>query len=213
VLDTGDIGTYGEPIEANITKLVDDVPVPYIFVPGNHDSPLLEREMGRVDNVRVLLHGATRVKGIRILGWGDPWFSESHDVSFDEGLALKRNVGELVARSVRRTRPDVLAVHDKRLAEPSYGNVPLVLSGHYHERQEEEVAGTRILAVGSTGATGLKSFALDTDQSYEAEVLYFRRSRAVAMDYITLTGFGEDFLVQRTTLEPVPSDKEEAATD
>lgn len=202
VLDTGDLGSFGEPVENNITRLIDDIRVPYLFAPGNHDSSLLEREMARLDNVRLLTRSTTRVGNIEILGWGDPVFTESHRLSFDEGIELKHRVGERVAESVRATRPDVLAVHDKRLAEASYGVVPLVLSGHYHERQDEEIEGTRVLAVGSTGATGLKSFALETEMNYEAEVVYFRDSTAIAMDYVSFRGLGEEFIVERVTLEP-----------
>ncbi|MGH2820903.1 MAG: metallophosphoesterase family protein [Actinomycetota bacterium] len=202
VLDTGDLGSFGEPVEASITRLIDDISVPYLFVPGNHDSSLLEDTMAGLDNVRLLDRTATRVGDVEILGWGDPVFTESHRLSFEEGVDLKQRVGEHVAARVRSMQPDVLAVHDKRLAEESYGDVPLVLSGHYHERQMEEVEGTHMLAVGSTGATGLKSFALETEMSYEAEVVYFRDSVAVAMDYVSFRGLGEEFIVERVTLDP-----------
>ena len=56
------------------------------------------------------------------------------------------------------------------------------------------------MTVGSTGATGLGSFIVEADAEYEAEVLYFDDGRAIAYDYITLSGLGGDFTVERRTL-------------
>jgi hypothetical protein len=39
VLDTGDLTTFGNPLEARIGELLGTIGVPYLFVPGNHDSP------------------------------------------------------------------------------------------------------------------------------------------------------------------------------
>jgi hypothetical protein len=97
----------------------------------------------------------------------------------------------------------VLAVHDRRIAEDSLGLVPLVLSGHYHKRITEDDRGTRVLAVGTTGASGLKSFTLEADMEYEAEILYFRAGQAVAVDYISFEGLASNFVIERTVLEPL----------
>jgi hypothetical protein len=55
-----------------------------------------------------------------------------------------------------------------------------------------------MLTVGSTGATGLGSFTDVEDRPYEAEVLHLRNGRLVALDYVTMTGFGGDFTLDRT---------------
>jgi hypothetical protein len=107
-----------------------------------------------------------------------------------------------VAADVETLAPDVLAVHDLRLAEEALGDVPLVLAGHTHERASEEVDGTLVLTVGSTGATGLGSFLVETDLPYEAEVVYFRDEAPAAVDYVRFFGLGEEFEIDREVVEP-----------
>ncbi|HEU4480654.1 MAG TPA: metallophosphoesterase family protein, partial [Actinomycetota bacterium] len=51
VLDTGDLTNFGIHLEANIGRLVDDIEVPYYFVPGNHDSLRVQQELDRLENV------------------------------------------------------------------------------------------------------------------------------------------------------------------
>jgi hypothetical protein len=106
-----------------------------------------------------------------------------------------------VAAAVVRDDPDVLAVHDARLAQDSMGSVPLVLAGHTHEASAEFVDGTLVLTVGSTGATGVGSFIVEADRPYEAEIVYFRGGQAIAYDYVALSGLGGDFQIQRRTLD------------
>ena len=38
VIDTGDLTSFGYSQEASIGSMVSRLPVPYYFVPGNHDS-------------------------------------------------------------------------------------------------------------------------------------------------------------------------------
>lgn len=105
---------------------------------------------------------------------------------------------------MREEQPDVIAVHDARLARSSLGEVPLVLAGHTHERNLDRQDGTVILTVGSTGATGLGSFTVEANADYEAEVVYFRKELAVAIDYIRLEGVSSDFEIERQTLGASP---------
>jgi hypothetical protein len=104
--------------------------------------------------------------------------------------------------TVRRDRPELLAVHDLRQAEGVAGWVPVVVAGHTHERSSSSQDGTTFLTVGSTGATGLGSFMVDTRAAYEAEVLRFDGSRLVAVDYVTLRGVSGAFTVERQVVDP-----------
>lgn len=67
----------------------------------------------------------------------------------------------------------------------------------------EEDQDTALFTVGSTGATGLGAFTAEADMSYEAEILYFRDQRLIALDYVSLHGLGDDFEVQRKTFETI----------
>jgi predicted phosphodiesterase len=201
VIDTGDVTSFGAPVEASIGDLIRQVPVDYLYVPGNHDSFLNRRAIDRVENVTLLDDATAEVSGITVLGWGDPTFTASNEVSTDEGNDARLRDAPDVDSAVLRNQPEILAVHDVRLAEEAIGDVPLVLAGHTHERSIEQRDGTLVMTVGSTGATGLGSFIVETDLTYEAEVIYFRDGTPVAYDYISLSGLGGDFNVERRTLD------------
>jgi predicted phosphodiesterase len=202
VVDTGDLTSFGLPVEREIRRLVRRFTVPYLFVPGNHDSEANRRAVGDTPGVR-LLDGTTFVAdGVTILGFADPTFTASAEVSTDEGNALRVRASTATARVVARVEPDVLAVHDVRLGSRSLGAVPLVIAGHTHERARDVVDGTLVLTVGSTGATGLGSFTAETATDYEAEILYFRAGELTTVDYITFHGLGDEFEIDREVFDP-----------
>jgi predicted MPP superfamily phosphohydrolase len=200
IVDTGDVTSFGASIEGRIAGLVEQIPVPYVFIPGNHDSIGNRAALAAADNVTMLTDDIVDVNGVEILGWADPTFTASNETSTEEANEIRSAEADDVAERVRNHLPDVLAVHDVRLAEQSVGDVPLVLAGHTHEADFQIEEGTTLMTVGSTGATGLGSFIVESDAEYEAEVLYFADGRAIAYDYITLSGVGGDFTVERRTL-------------
>lgn len=207
-LDTGSLSSLAGPIDQRLADVIDRIDAPYVYVRGNHDAPVLLRTLTAVDNVTVLAKEVAEVSGLRVLGWDDPTFTTDSTVTENEKEEMRVAEAPEVAALVQDERPDVLAVHDSRLATESMGLVPLVLAGHTHTRGLEEIEGTLLLTVGTTGATGLKSLALETDRNYEAQVIYFREEAAVAVDYITFRGISNDFQVERTTLEPAVDEAE-----
>jgi predicted phosphodiesterase len=203
VLDTGDLTSFGNPLEARVTSLIDDVGVPYLLVPGNHDSDANRAAFAAVPAITLLDGDVAEVGEVRILGIGDPTFTADNQVSTEEANRRKDELSPGVLALVRRDEPDLLAVHDLRQAEDVPGWVPVVVAGHTHERSSTEEEGTILMTVGSTGATGLGSFLVETQLAYEAQVLRFDGARLVAVDYVTLRGVSGDFTVQRQVI-PAP---------
>lgn len=205
ILDTGDLTSFGLPFESRIAGLIEDLPVPYLVVPGNHDSDVNRRALADFDNITVLDPGVTAVRDVRIAGIGDPSFTatnelEDEDVAADL-MAQQPEVEALVAEST----PDLLAVHNPRQADSVIGAVPLVVAGHVHEHRVEEEDGTILTTAGSTGATGLGSFTVDTDLAYEASVLRFVDGRLRGIDAVSLRGTGGEFRLDRRVF-PVEED-------
>jgi predicted phosphodiesterase len=212
VLDTGDVTTFGFGVEARFGELLEQVEVPYLLVPGNHDSPDNRAQLGALEGITVLDGTVEVVGGVRILGIADPTFTASNEISTEEANEAKDRHAREVRRLVRSLRPDVLAVHDLRQAAESSGLVGVVAAGHVHERTMEQVRGSWLLTIGSTGATGLGSFTVDTDRPYEAEVLRFRDGVLVAVDHLSVEGVDGAFTLQRTIVE-APEGETDASDD
>lgn len=202
IIDTGDLTSFAEPIEAQIAEIISSFPVPYLFVPGNHDSLANRDALAAIRNVTLLAGDrVTEIAGVRIMGWPDPTFNSAGKLSAAESSKAQIKEASRVATAVELLAPDVLAVHHPDLAKASLGKVPLVLAGHGHLRRMEKTNQTMVLQVGSTGATGLGSFLVDADHAYEAEILYFRDGKVIAVDYVRFRGLGRDFDLERTVLD------------
>ena len=158
VIDTGDLTSFGIDGESRIAGLIESFDAPYYLVPGNHDSKENRAALARYANLTVLDGDVVDIAGVRILGVADPGYTTVGGISREAAVGLRNEHADEVGDLVRRRRPDVLAVAGLSLADDSLGAVPLVISGDIHERSEHEEEGTRLLTVGSTGATGLGSF-------------------------------------------------------
>jgi predicted phosphodiesterase len=199
-IDTGELRELAEPLERSMLQRIERLPAPYIFVAGNHDSFDLRRELSATDNVIYLDRETTTVGAIEILGVADPTYS-TQPVDIEEKNQARLDEAPETDALVADETPDVLLVHDERLAAESIGDVPVIMAGHEHERALRHEEDTVILTVGSTGATGLKAFTIEADRPYEAEIIYFDGTTPVAVDYITLTGLGSDFIVERDVFD------------
>jgi predicted phosphodiesterase len=193
VVDAGDTESFGTPEETFILSEIPRFERPYVWVRGSHDSLAFQQAVARVKGATVLDGETTEVEGLSIYGLGDPYFVEARgapvgDADID---ALVRSVGDRLVDDVTGLSepPDIVMVHDDRMAEAAAGLVPLVISGHFHENRETVVDGTLFLRVGTTGGAGPTGFTAEGDVPFSAEVLYFRDEggdvRLVAWDVVT----------------------------
>jgi predicted phosphodiesterase len=194
VIDTGDTTSFGAPSEEFILSEIPDFDLPYVWVRGNHDAPSLPQAVDRVEGAIVLDGEAVEVEGFSIYGLGDPFFVEERGapVTDEEVVELVAGAAEQVLEDVGALPevPDIVAVHDDRMAATLAGLVPLVVSGHFHENRAEVVDETLFLRVGTTGGAGPTGFTAEGDVPFSAEVLYFREDtdggmRLVAWDVVT----------------------------
>lgn len=208
ILDTGDITSFGTPVEQLILSDIAGFRRPYVFVRGNHDSLDLQEAMRRIPNA-VALNGQTKVVGgLSIYGRGDPVFTPNKLSGLDDAQLAEsvRAAGPGILFDVTRLAqpPDIVAVHDDRMAEAAAGYVPLVVSGHFHKPSAKAVDGTFYLRVGSTGGAGANVFTQVGGVPLSAEVLYFSRESShslVAYDLIEQSPESGSLTVRRHLIE------------
>ena len=229
VVDTGDITTWGTSVESSTLSRIGDLGVPYVFMRGNHDSAATEAAVAAQPGAVVLDGEIAEVAGLVFAGIGDPRFTpdgeEAEDDEANRELMLEAS-GELA--DVITSRPgagegdvgddgngvDVALIHDPGALDPLFGEVPLVLSGHYHRRIARlDESGTRVMVEGSTGGAGITARGLarlgdGEPLSLTATLLYFaasgdREGRLVAYDQVTVGGLGlASVTIERTVVSP-----------
>ena len=73
IIDTGDRVDYGTALEMDfLAHKMNEISVPCVFIPGNHDSPLVVEQLKLNDNITVLEEGIIEAAGLRIAGLADP---------------------------------------------------------------------------------------------------------------------------------------------
>jgi predicted phosphodiesterase len=204
VIDTGDMGTWGLPPEPQIAANVRRFHVPYLFVKGNHDDADMVAAVAANKNARVLDGTEVQVAGIRFFGVADPTFTPGKGYRVEEFEKLKEERSVTVADAIdrRALRPDVLLVHDGRLAAYARGHVATVLDGHLHAFGTEVTNGTRTLQTGTVGAAGPDNLRATSPPPATAEILYFSPAtrRPLAIDRITVGPVESSFSVERVLL-------------
>ena len=130
IIDTGDRVDYGTVLEMEfLAHSMDGIDVPCVFIPGNHDSPLVVEKLKMSENVSVLEEGIMETAGLRIAGLADSssrvaaMTVESEDMIEDNARKLAKRFPLLISRS--------------NCYNPAYlkyvrNNDHLLLSGHLH---------------------------------------------------------------------------------
>ncbi|MDG9702420.1 metallophosphoesterase [Streptomyces sp. DH37] len=198
IIDSGDTMDHGTAAENGFLDPVEDLGAPYVWVRGNHDSRATQEYVEKLDNTHVLDDGEpVTVGGLRIAGIGDPQFTPDRSV-VAQGDPAERAAGGRLAAALRESaaagKPVHIAVaHNPVAAQQTDGDVPLVLAGHVHRRENRVMEeGTRLMIEGSTGGGGLRAVEGDEPQKVMASVLYLDQDtkRLQAWDEITLGGLG-----------------------
>jgi predicted phosphodiesterase len=220
VIDTGDITDYGTALEGAIVKKIEAINLPYLFVPGNHESPLIINRLRELKNVKILLDETVNFNGLLIAGVADPASVDySSDVALPIGIEQTRDqfTQKITAAS---PAPDLIAVHNRLIAEKLIGIIPLILHGHDHRYNLTTKNNTVIVDAGTTGAAGLRGLTKN-GAPYSASILYWKKDyqgilRLHAIDSIKINGVEGNFSLERHTypaVSPAPSPSLSAMPD
>jgi predicted phosphodiesterase len=198
VLDTGDIVDVGSAVENRLLTRIGGLGVPYLYVRGNHDSRAVTQAfIAAQPGARVLEAGdVVDVLGVRIAGIGHPLFrpnKASASDAKDNDLVLEAAGEQLLAALAADPEPvDVVMVHEAAMSEALLGEVPLVLTGHAHERRHRVERGTLRLTQGSSGGAGLRALDEGAPLPLQMSVLHFDgRGALLAADDIDVGGLGQ----------------------
>jgi Icc-related predicted phosphoesterase len=213
VIDTGDITDFGTEIEADLAAPIEDFGIPYIFVPGNHDSPEVIARMQEFTNVTVLEEGQVEVLGLRIAGIADP-------SSRDTGMVVAPDpvLNEYTERLQRvidegEELPHIVAVHHPRIAQTFLGRIRVILTGHTHQLSITERGESVMINAGTTGASGIRGLQARGETPFSLVLLHFGRQAddelyLKAADIIQVFQLQSGFLLERRLFGTVSEDPE-----
>lgn len=218
VIDTGDITDFGTEIEAGLASPIEKFGIPYIFIPGNHDSPEVIARMQAIANVTVLEAGQIEVKGLRIAGIADPSAHSSgmvvaaDKILDDYALKLERMLEEA------EKLPHLVAVHHPRIAGHFLGRVPLILTGHTHQYAITERGQSVMINAGTTGAAGIRGLQARRETPYTLVLLHFGVTEEdeyflKAADTIRVFQIQSGFSLERRMFGTAAADSDAVNTD
>lgn len=199
VVDTGDMTDWGSEQESDfISDGLSKLNVPYVFVRGNHDSEQTAKEIAEHENAIVLDNDVAEVAGLTVGGIGDPRFTPDRTAApsdFREEQVLLDSGTQLADTIALDDGADLAMVHDPASAAPLADSVPLVLTGHKHQREVSELDDDTLQMVqGSSGGAGLSGLEGNEPVPLQMSVLYFdsaNDNQLQAFDDISVGGHGE----------------------
>ncbi len=208
IIDTGDINHYGSTIEGTVAASQVPTGWPYLFVPGNHDSPGIVAALAALDNVRVLDETLTAEAGIVVFGVADPasrvaGVEPDRDAMEREATTIARRL-RLAMRSGEPT-PTIIAMHNPGMVDPFEGLSPLFLLGHTHTPNLSRSGDSWVLDNGTTGGIHFSESRPEPHIPHSASVLYFTAElprRLVAIDQIEVYGIAGQSSLRRTVTDP-----------
>lgn len=193
IIDTGDISDFGTPLESLLLTRLSDTPVPYLFVPGNHDSPEIIAQMQSLPGVTVL-DGIIEIHGLRILGVPDP-SSASAAVEPPSTQEISYHAVRIIEVLSDTEAVDIIAIHNHRIAYWLAGSAPVIVFGHNHQQQVEKRSDSVLINSGSTGASGLQGLQSTRPSHYSVSLLHFRPTAESNMTLVAVDSLKVEHLI------------------
>ncbi len=201
VIDAGDLTDFGSALEAQAFNKIGDLGIPYLFVPGNHDSPEVTAFLQKLPNVRILEGSVVKTKGLSILGSPDPWshgFAVQGTSEEENQEALTKQMEDLRAKLEQDKETDIAVIHNPAMVDSIKGLAPVVIAGHTHKLSIKKDGNTLFLNPGTTGASGFRGLQAE-EMSYSALILHLDpedKSQAV-VDIIQYDPLSSSITAQR----------------
>ncbi len=202
ILDTGDLTDFGNPLETKMTEGLLSIEIPYVFVPGNHDTPETISFIKEMPNSTVLEGKTVTIDGIKFKGNADP-LSNSNEVSISEREKWEEMLDEQIAdllsyRDDEDNQPDIVAVHNHEVAQRISKYYPLVINGHTHGLSIITNHDKIRINPGTSGAAGVRGLYADATIPYSAVILYIKPGeKPVAADQIKYDPLADRFFLER----------------
>ncbi|MDA8233249.1 MAG: metallophosphoesterase [Clostridia bacterium] len=202
VIDTGDITDFGSPLENHLLERLAQLKVPYVVTLGNHDSAQTMERLKKFPNVTLVNDREVNVKGLRMAGIFDP-AALTVDVVPPPSETMEKYVGKLKDLLAGLDHvPDLLLVHNPRMARKFTGKVPVVLFGHTHRYSVRQAQGSVLINAGTTGAAGLQGLQSAKEIPYTLYVLHFNPRpgqgyQLIAADLLRVANLESGFTLER----------------
>lgn len=176
IIDTGDLVDYGTVFEAErFADFFAKLSIPYVFVPGNHESPQVVDYLKELESVTVIEEGIIEASGVKIAAVADPSsYSPGMDVANEEAMG---EAAEKLAGMVKDGGPaDIIAAHNPDIFMHLREGGRLFLGGHLHAPMIKQEDGYVEINAGSTGASGVRGLR-DMDLTFSLVLLSFEYSQ------------------------------------
>lgn len=207
IINAGDLTDLGTAPEFEAIRELENIPIPQLLVPGNHDRPEIIDIIHQLDNLTVLDGQMLTISGIKVVGFADP-LADDAAVEYENPEKAKQILAEeavrLQAELKKQERPDILVVHNPSLGVKLMSLAEVTVSGHNHQLQVKQQNGAILINPGTTGAAGLRGLYSEEGRAYSAVIAYLMPgSGLMAMDLIDYEPASNQFSLHRKVIEPI----------
>ena len=202
IIDTGDLTDFGSSFETAFVQELNKIVIPYLFCPGNHDTPEIIETIREMPGGKILDGNILEIGGLKILGSPDPLCASSsvkEEDELKEHLSRQQQIENI--KSQADLLPDIVVVHNTDAARELSNSFPLVITGHTHRQKVTESNGSLMINPGTTGAAGIRGLYSREAASYSAIILYIKPGeKAIALDLIQYIPATHNFVIERKLL-------------
>ncbi|NMB41333.1 MAG: hypothetical protein GX996_05295 [Firmicutes bacterium] len=164
IVDTGDLVDYGTSLEMELfLQHLAAFKTPYVFIPGNHDSPFLIEALKKMENITVLEEDIVEIAGFHIAGIADPASYSTAALVSDDKL-MEKTAQKLEKMIRERGNIDIIAAHNPDCFKYLRHNNNTLLAGHLHKpciKKTDNYLELNAGTTGSSGIRGLKNLEID----------------------------------------------------